>query len=128
MYSSYCVQIFQSFGSRGSLENVGSRSSPPSSKSTTPKSSTATFPEPASDSPPSKSPAAAASPLLSGQRKMSSGPSISADDYMALQKKVRLYGMLIVDCFSQIYCGVGVGMMISNTCNDRCVGGFFCHF
>ena len=78
--------------------------------------------------PPSKSPAAAASPLLLGQRKMSSGPSISADDYMALQKKVDLYGMLIVDCFSQIYCGVGVGMMISNTCNDRCVGGFFCHF
>ena len=107
---------FQSFGSRGSLENVGNRSSPPSSKSTTPKSSTTTLPELASDSPPSKSPAAASSPLLSGQRKMSSGPSISADEYMALQKKVHLCGMLIVDSFSQnkLCCGKGMGMKISN--------------
>ncbi|KAJ7336604.1 Dynactin subunit 1 [Desmophyllum pertusum] len=87
----------RSFGSRGSLENVGGRPSPPTSKSVTPKTSTVTAPEPALDSPPSKSPAAAASPLLSSQRKMSTGPTISAEEYMALQKKVIEKEKAVVD-------------------------------
>lgn len=82
--------LFQSFGSRGSLENVGSRPSPPSSRLATPKTSTTTAPEPSLDSSLSKIPAAASTPLPSGPRKMSSGPAISADEYMALQKKVSL--------------------------------------
>ncbi|KAL9983797.1 hypothetical protein ACROYT_G006027 [Oculina patagonica] len=87
----------RSFGSRGSLENAGSKPSPPSSKSATPKTSTATIPEPALDSPPSKSPAAAASPVLSSQRKASTGPTVSADEYMALQKKVIEKEKAVVD-------------------------------
>ncbi|CAH3122952.1 unnamed protein product [Pocillopora meandrina] len=87
----------KSFGSRGSLENVGSRPSPPSSRLATPKTSTTTAPEPSLDSSLSKIPAAASTPLPSGPRKMSSGPAISADEYMALQKKVLEKEKAVVD-------------------------------
>lgn len=87
----------KSFGSRGSLENVGSRPSPPSSRLATPKTSTTTAPELSSNSSLSKIPAAASTPLPSGPRKMSSGPAISADEYMALQKKVLEKEKVVVD-------------------------------
>lgn len=90
--------LFQSFGSRGSLENVGSRPSPPSSRLATPKTSTTTAPEPSLDSSLSKIPAAASTPVPSGPRKMSSGPAISADEYMALQKKVSLGQVIMMYC------------------------------
>lgn len=86
----------RSFGSRGSLDSVGNKSSPPTSKVPTPKTSVSTAPEPAaSDGLPTKSPAVA-SPVMSNQRK-SSGPTISADEHMALQKKVIEKEKAVVD-------------------------------
>lgn len=79
----------KSFGSRGSLDNGSNKPSPPSSKVPTPKTSVSSAPDlPPADSPPSsKSPAVAASLSLSSEKK-TSGPTISADEYSALQKKV----------------------------------------
>ncbi|XP_068742547.1 dynactin subunit 1-like [Montipora capricornis] len=79
----------KSFGSRGSLDNESNKPSPPSSKVPTPKTSVSSAPDlPPADSPPSsKSPAVAAFPSLSSEKK-TSGPTISADEYLALQKKV----------------------------------------
>lgn len=87
----------RSFGSRGSLDNTGSKASPPSSKIATPKTSVSSAPEPAvRDSPPSMSPATSVPPISSGQRK-SSGPTVSVDEHMALQKKVIEKEKAIVD-------------------------------
>ena len=87
-YLIFIFNLLQSFGSRGSLDNTGSKASPPSSKIATPKTSVSSAPEPAvRDSPPSVSPATSVPPIFSGQRK-SSGPTVSVDEHMALQKKV----------------------------------------
>ncbi|XP_015750624.1 PREDICTED: dynactin subunit 1-like [Acropora digitifera] len=78
----------KSFGSRGSLDNT--KPSPPSSKVPTPKTSVSSPPELTAAESLSSKPSSigvASSPELSSVRK-SSGPTISADEYMALQKKV----------------------------------------
>lgn len=87
----------KSFGSRGSLDNT--KPSPPSSKVPTPKTSVSSPPELTAAESLSSKPSSigvASSPELSSVRK-SSGPTISADEYMALQKKVLEKEKALVD-------------------------------
>ncbi|KAK2572218.1 Dynactin subunit 1 [Acropora cervicornis] len=87
----------KSFGSRGSLDNT--KPSPPSSKVPTPKTSVSSPPELTAAESLSSKPSSigiASPPELASGRK-SSGPTISADEYMALQKKVLEKEKALVD-------------------------------
>ncbi|XP_032222548.2 dynactin subunit 1 isoform X2 [Nematostella vectensis] len=100
----------EKFGSRGSLENVAaeSKSSPPTSKIQSPKTSTVSQPTPRGTSlpepkvtgrtslPTASTPPIETKPAVHAERKPS-GPSVSADEFLELQKKVLDKDKVIVD-------------------------------